>query len=558
MRARWLIAAIGCAGCAARSPHRGECLDAASTRSRAETAERQGRLFTAIAAFDRIAKRCRERRDDDATVRLQRELDFGDAVAKAHAGAGDAAASADAKRRGNVALERVRELRARLRAGAFAVEAEVDAAFAEAAAAYAAAFAAKPDVDAIVAVASVWREADVRREANRAADRALAFAEAVAGERLHPTLFALARGAPPTDPIDGVPSAYVAIGNPEDPDSIDSIAWVGRGKSLLVSQVDGGLRWWRPGRDVVSVQIGSEWLDHREGWLEQIDTAGPDAPIGAMWGTVLGSDGTYTPPAMSSDGERVVVGHDRRVEVRSRRADAIVEQVELAARPMHVAADRSGATVAAIDEHGALWLWSPPRTPQQLAPGTEFGQVLAISADGDRIFAQLRWSSKLRVVRASDGSEIATVELGDVPVSIAWPIVGVVPKRGGGQLVRLDLDGKIRWRGAVMPDQPLVVAVAGERIATGGESGLVRMWRATDGRELASLAATNPLGPSSIFVRAAPLPPEWAVITPGGDVDGSKRGDALLKWRAGDVVVPGFVGWERYRRPDLLGAVLGD
>ena len=110
---------------------------------------------------------------------------------------------------------------------------------------------------------------------------------------------------------------------------------------------------------------------------------------------------------------------------------------------------------------------------------------------------------------------------------------------GGDRTVRLwdgktgaairQLPGSVEWQYAV------AISDDGRLAAAGGWDGLVRLWDAASGRLLATLVQPPTAAASP---GAAPAPPDWLAITPGGQVAASPNLLRMAQWRAGAVILP--------------------
>lgn len=169
-----------------------------------------------------------------------------------------------------------------------------------------------------------------------------------------------------------------------------------------------------------------------------------------------------------------------------------------------------GRQLVSASENGTLAVWdvATGKILRSLAGHTNRVLSMAQRADG----AQL-----------ASGSEDRTIKVWDVAT--------------GTELHTLTGHGGSVWSVAYSPD--------GAVLASSGDDRTVRLWHVESGAHLATLFSTGT--------------GTWVVLTPGGRVDGSPGddgGQSLLYWQVGDYQLPGFVGWQRYHTPGLLGEIL--
>jgi len=216
------------------------------------------------------------------------------------------------------------------------------------------------------------------------------------------------------------------------------------------------------------------------------------------------------------------------------------------------------------------------------------GGLVALSASGNALAlaatARVRWWPMPEAATARDGDEPDGELLWSIALS---PDGGLVAAGNPNGLIHL-WDAHTGARRASYPDQPhhvwsLAFDGAGTRLASGGDTDVVV--RALDGDapplvihahrdrvegirfarggELlvsASRDQTITIHDARTGALRATIFPTaadgWVIIDAEQHVDGDEGGASLLDWHVGDVILPGFVGWQRNHRPDLLREVL--
>lgn len=478
----WLAIALlaGCGGRARPVPVDDRCASTAPSIERAKVDARHGRILHARArlrglgaCFDGEARRYAEE--------LHASLGIDALVAKRNVT--DPAAEAAAAK-GDAALARARGHRAALGEGALDAGDAMDAAYAEAAAAYEHAVAQAPRLAWLVTIAELWREADLRVEANRAASRAAAFAMAVAGvEALTPELV-------PARTAD--PDAMVVFPLYDEPSSVQRLTWSTDGAVLFAAPYGGVLRAWQPGREVRA--------SRGDDLAARLDV------------TTIGR------PVIEIDHGKI---HVREHEGATVHATIIARDVE----PAYPAVRSPDGTAVLTGTHAGLGLalWQP------------------------------------------DGAHRALVSLDASPSALDWGAAGIVVGGGwrddAGRVRCYDPDGTLRWQTEATGDPVMAIATdpEGRRIAVGTRHGAIRIYD-RDGALRGTLVAADDraeAAPTSMFEARDPrLALDWLAVDVDGHVDGSPGGHRFVQWRAGDQVVPGFIGWDAQVQPQVLDRVL--
>jgi WD40 repeat protein len=182
---------------------------------------------------------------------------------------------------------------------------------------------------------------------------------------------------------------------------------------------------------------------------------------------------------------------------------------------------QNSITAAAIRDDGQLIAVATRHGPGAPAPLRLLGPTFADQGT-------IEVTDEMRVLRfAPDGRHLAG---GGGKQLVIWTLPGsqAVPLVGHGGTV-----DALAFRG----DGALLASAAQDRT--------IRLWR-TDGTPAATIvgALDGPL----------------LVLAPDGRCDGTAGDDgaaALLSWQVGDVILPGFVGWQRRHTPGLLAELLG-
>ncbi|MCZ7634803.1 MAG: hypothetical protein M5U12_01260 [Verrucomicrobia bacterium] len=286
---------------------------------------------------------------------------------------------------------------------------------------------------------------------------------------------------------------------------------------------------------------------------------------------ILRGHGAYVfTVSFTPDGQRLASGgSDRTVRLWDPASGALLKTLEVA-RPRV-------SQVVFGSPPNLLWLRGTDRSVEGLDVGTaevrysiQLGSVsvrgMAPHPDGRRVVIALS-SDGVRVWDAVAGTQVAAFPgLGEEISELALDPQGRWFALGGMQgavTVRDSETGETRWQVRAHPNALWRVAfdAAGERLLSVGADGRVRVWAATDGRELLTVVASgSPL-------RDGGVQSGWAVDSDVGAgsghpavgcVDG--RGGGHLARAHGDTAGPGLhpgrpeVG-ERRTRPD--GAALG-
>ncbi|HTM22107.1 MAG TPA: PQQ-binding-like beta-propeller repeat protein, partial [Kofleriaceae bacterium] len=224
-------------------------------------------------------------------------------------------------------------------------------------------------------------------------------------------------------------------------------------------------------------------------------------------------------------------------------------------------------------------------------PTGELSGLLRFSADGARFAAG--FATAERVWDTATGAQLAetTGQDKDFMVSLAWSPAGDRLARGtvGKRLVVSDAaSGRMLYSRDDQGEdvEAVVYNPAGDLLASAGSDGRILLRDVADGRPLHTLtghtgwfrdralaftrsgrvlvsAASDRTvrlwdghsgAPLATIVGALEEP--MLVIGEDGTVDGTAGADGLLYWEVGNVQLPGFVGWQRQRRPGLLGELL--
>jgi WD40 repeat protein len=84
-------------------------------------------------------------------------------------------------------------------------------------------------------------------------------------------------------------------------------------------------------------------------------------------------------------------------------------------------------------------------------------------------------------------------------------------------------------------------------VVTASTDGTAKLWDIRRGELLATIATTSD--------------GRWVATAPDGRVtgsDGDDGGVSLVYWQAGDIQLPGFVGWQRWSAPGLVRGILAE
>ena len=213
-----------------------------------------------------------------------------------------------------------------------------------------------------------------------------------------------------------------------------------------------------------------------------------------------------------------------------------------------------GTRLASAHQDATIKLWDV-ESGNELRTLTGHGEKvdsLAFSPDGQRL-ASAAWEDTIRLWDVASGEQVSTLtghEIGVTSVCFSPDGAQLVSAGASMTLTLWDLASKTVLRTFTGHDGPITsvaFSVDGKHIASSSDDNTIKLWEVGTG----ALAATL-FGTMSV---------DWMIAAPDGRVDGSPGedgGESLLYWQIGDVQLPGFVGWQRYHTPGLLGEIIKD
>jgi WD40 repeat protein len=212
-----------------------------------------------------------------------------------------------------------------------------------------------------------------------------------------------------------------------------------------------------------------------------------------------------------------------------------------------------GTLIATAGSKGSIVVWDVDSGDlvRRLTGHRSPVSSVAFSPDGKHL-ASAAGEPAIKLWDVASGAEIRTLEIPNSAITHA------IFSPDGSTLVSSSLDeiilvwdlssGQVRrsLTGHIGTINSLAIEPGGTYIASASLDQTVKLWSIENGL-LATLfgTATN----------------DWVITSPDGRVDGSAGPDggaSLIYWQVGDIQLPGFVGWQRYHTPGLLGEVVGE
>ncbi|HUH02405.1 MAG TPA: WD40 repeat domain-containing protein, partial [Kofleriaceae bacterium] len=256
-----------------------------------------------------------------------------------------------------------------------------------------------------------------------------------------------------------------------------------------------------------------------------------------------------------------------------------------------IALSPEGGTVVVPGKTTELWdVDGGERTASLDNPLYVSGGIVAMNPAGTTLAltgaARVRWWQLPAAGVTGDAHEPD----GEMLWSLAWSDDGALLAAGNNAGVVRLWDARSGAGRGSYPDQPkqvwsLQFSADGRRLASGGDTDVVIRELGRDGSPLVIRAHRDRVEAirfarggelvltasrdetiavhdartgdlrATLFATAAD---GFVVIDAAGRIDGDAGADALIDWHVGDVILPGYVGWQRNHHPDLLRNILAE